>query len=103
MFGMSSTEFWEEDPQLYWAYRTFYLKKKETEYEEMRYNAWLKGSMDYMAVSTSLNNAFSKQKTKYPTYDELIGEKEHTQEHKKLTKEDVGRIAQEQYNAWARF
>ena len=101
MFGMSSTEFWEEDPQLYWAYRTFYLKKKETEYEEMRYDAWLKGSMDYMAVSISLNNAFNKQKEKYPTYDEIFSGE--GKENKKLTKEDVNRIAQEQYNAWARF
>lgn len=99
MFGMSSTEFWEDDPQLYWAYRTFYLKKKETEYEEMRYDAWLKGSMDYIAVSTSLNNAFNKQKATYPTYDEIFNGKTN----KELTKKDVDRIAQEQYNAWARY
>ena len=98
MFGMSSTEFWEEDPQLY---RTFYLKKKETDYEEMRYSAWLNGSMDYMGVSLSLSNAFGKQRQNYPNYEELVkGEKE---EHKELTKEDVGKIAQEQFNAWARY
>lgn len=100
MFGMSSTEFWEEDPQLYWAYRTFYLKKKETDFEEMKYNAWLKGSMDYMAVSIALNNSFNKQKIEYPTYDEICKKQE---EHKKLTKKDVDKIAQEQYNAWARY
>jgi hypothetical protein len=100
MFGMSSTEFWEEDPQLYWAYRTFYLKQKEMEIEEKKYDAWLKGSMDYMAVSISINNAFGKQKINYPTYEEMNSEK---QEHKQLTKKDVERIAQEQFNAWARF
>ena len=100
MFGMSSTEFWEEDPQLYWAYRTFYLKKKETDYEEYKYNAWLKGSMDYMAVSIAINNAFNKQKAEYPTYEDLCNNKK---EKKKLTKKDVDKIAQEQYNAWARY
>ena len=105
MFGMSSTEFWEEDPQLYWAYRTFYLKKKETDYEEKKYDAWLQGSMCYMAVSTSLGNAFGKHKTKFPSYDELFhkDKNDENNEKKKLTKQDVNRIAQEEYNAWARF
>lgn len=101
MFGMSSTEFWEEDPQLYWAYRTFYLKKKETQYEEMRYDAWLKGSMDYMAVSISLNNAFGKQKASYPNYDELI--KDMGNKKDEGEKKDANIVAQEQFNAWARY
>ena len=50
MFGMSSTDFWEGDPQLYWAYRTFYLKQKEMEAEQTKYNAWLLGNMQCMAV-----------------------------------------------------
>lgn len=100
MFGMSSTEFWEEDPQLYWAYRTFYLKKKEEQYEEMRYDAWLKGSMNYMATSLSLSNAFGKQKQTYPTYDELNNE---TKERKKLTKKDINKMAEQDFVAWARY
>ena len=99
---MSSTEFWEDDPQLYWAYRTFYLKKREVEIETLKYDAWLKGSMDYMAVSTALNNAFSKQKASYPTYDELY-KNDNQQSNKELTKKDINRIAQEQYIAWARY
>lgn len=74
MFGMSSTDFWEEDPQLYWAYRTFYLKKKEMEAEEMKYNAWLLGNMQNMAVSISLGNAFGKgEKQTFPDYEKLFG------------------------------
>ena len=102
MFGMSSTEFWEDDPQLYWAYRTFYLKKREVEIETLKYDAWLKGSMDYMAVSTALNNAFSKQKASYPTYDELY-KNDNQQGNKELTKQEVDRIAQEQFISWARY
>ena len=101
MFGMSSTEFWEEDPQLYWAYRTFYLKKKETEYEEMRYSAWLNGSMNYIGVSLSLNNAFSKQRQNYPSYDELL--KDMGNKKDEGEKKDANIVAQEQFNAWARY
>ena len=100
MFGMSSEDFWENDPKLYWAYRTFYLKKKEADYEQMRYDAWLKGSMNYMAVGLSLNNAFNKQKQNYPTYEEII--KDTKQRKENLTKEEVDLIAQEEFNYWAR-
>lgn len=102
MFGMSSTEFWEDDPQLYWPYRTFYLKQKEVEIEQLKYDAWLKGSMDYIAVSTALNNAFSKQKANYPAYEELFDNKQQKQ-NEELTKKDVDRIAQEQFISWARY
>lgn len=102
MFGMSSEDFWENDPKLYWAYRTFYLKQKETEYEQMRYDAWLKGSMNYMAVSFAINNAFNKQKQSYPTYEELCKETNKQKENKKLTNNDIDAIAQEQFNYWAR-
>ena len=100
MFGMSSEDFWENDPKLYWAYRTFYFKEKETEYEKMRYEAWLNGSMTYMAVSLSLNNAFNKQKLNYPTYDELCSDVK--KEKKKLSKKDIDLIAQDEFAYWAR-
>lgn len=102
MFGMSSEDFWENDPKLYWAYRTFYLKNKENEFEQMRYDAWLKGSMNYMAVSYSLNNAFNKQKASYPSYGELCEDINNKKEKQKLTKNDINLIAQNEYAYWAR-
>lgn len=105
MFGMSSQEFWEEDPQLYWAYRTFYLKKLEMDnkakYEYLKYDSWLKGNMNYIATSTSLNNAFSKTKHDYPKYDKVF--EKTKQENKKLTKNEINMKVQEEFNAWARF
>ena len=98
---MSSEEFWEDDPKLYWAYRTFYLKQKEYHYEEMKYNAWLNGSMNYMAVSYALNNAFGKQKVNYPTYEELCKETKR-RKNDKLSKKEIIKIGQEEYNYWAR-
>lgn len=73
MFGMSSTDFWENDPQLYWAYRTFYLKKRELDTEDTKYSAWLDGNMQSMGVSVALKNAFGKgEPVSFPNYDETF-------------------------------
>ena len=105
MYGMSRKEFWEDDPQLYWAYRTFYLKKQEIEQKEkmeyMKYNSWLEGNMNCMATSIALNNSFSKTKKEYPKYDKVF-EYEKTN-NKKLTKNEINIKVQEEFNAWARY
>ena len=107
MFGMSSKEFWEEDPQLYWSYRTFYIKKDKIEAQKMNFKCWLQGSYNCLAVSIALNNAFSKKKISYP---EKPFEKE-----KKLTKsltkaqKEIQKIKdkdvrnQMEFNYWARL
>ena len=95
MFGMSSTDFWEGDPQLYWAYRTFYLKQKEIEAETMRYNAWLQGNVQSIAVSVSLKNAFGKgEAINFPKYDESFDNNPNEKE-KQLSPE-------EEFIYWAR-
>lgn len=102
---MSSKEFWEDDPQLYWSYRIFYLKKMEIEgkqqQEYLKYNSWLNGNLNYMATSISLNNAFSKQHKSYPEYNEVF--KQQEEEGKKLTENEANNIAQKEFNSWARF
>lgn len=103
MFGMSSEDFWENDPKLYWAYRTFYLEKLRLDAEKEKYNAWLQGSTTYMAVSIALNNAFSKQKTKFPSYEEMFNDKTKIKENKQLTKEEIQQQAINEFNAWARY
>lgn len=105
MFGMSSKEFWEEDPQLYWAYRTFYLQKIRDDAETMNYEAWLKGSYTCVAVSVALNNAFAKQKIQYP--DKPMGAEEQkakTELQEKLEKETDKDVRQQlEFNFWARL
>ena len=105
MFGMSSKEFWEEDPQLYWSYRTFYLKKMQLEAEELNYKSWLYGSYSHLAVSIALNNAFSKKKLKYPEKPYgLKDNKAKTELQEKLEKEPNKDIRQQiEYNYWARL
>lgn len=112
MFGMSDKEFWEDDPQLYWSYRIFYLKKmeeeKKTQVEISKYNSWLKGYTNYIGTSIALNNAFSKQREEYPTYDKMFknDDEQIAKENKKpknLTKQEANIMEQELFNAWARY
>lgn len=109
MFGMTSEEFWENDPQLYWSYRLFFYKKTEMEQKEkaefLKYSSWLNGNMDCMATSISLSNAFSKgAKKEYPKYEKVFATVENdTKKKKKLTKQEINVLAQQEYNAWARY
>ena len=97
---MSSTDFWEGDPQLYWAYRTFYLKQKEIEAEQIRYNAWLLGNMQSVAVSISLSNAFGKgKKNEFPSYEELF---DNAPKKEKLSPKEAKDQVINDFNYWAR-
>lgn len=106
MFGMSSEEFWEQDPQLYWAFRTFYLKKLEVEQknnlERLKYESWLNGFTTYIAQSISLGNAFSKQKQHYPSYDKMFGDTPKKKEKVK-SQNEINKQVQAEFNAWARY
>ena len=99
MFGMSSREFWEEDPQLYWAYQTFYLKQQEKQFEKDNQYMWLQGMYIYEGISVALNNAFQKVKKSYSEkpYD-LRGNVE-----KPKTKEEINNYVLEKNNSWARI
>lgn len=102
MFGMSSTEFWEEDPQLYWAYRIFYLKQRELEQEDKKYEVWLRGSIDFMATSLAVRQNFSKQQVNFPTFEEMFENKD-TKKQEKLTKKDIDKQVLNEFNTWARY
>lgn len=62
---MSVKEFWEDDPDLFWAYRFSYVNKKKQEQEEININCWLQGAYFYEAISVALSNAFNKKKIEY--------------------------------------
>ena len=100
MFGMSSTDFWENDPQLYWAYRTFYLKKNEMDVELTKYNAWLNGNMQSMGTSIAIAKTFGNNKQiQFPNFDETFnGENPN----KELSKDEAQNYIQEEFNYWAR-
>lgn len=62
---MSVKEFWEGDPELFWAYRFSYIQNLKQKQEVANTNMWLQGAYIYEAVSVALSNAFSKTKSTY--------------------------------------
>ena len=83
-YGMSVKEFWEDDPDLFWAYRFSYFTKLKSEQEIFNSNAWLQGAYFHEAVTVALCNAFSKTSVKYSTKPYGFEERaENTEEQKK--------------------
>lgn len=64
-YGMSVKEFWEDNPDLFWAYRFSYFNRVKNEQEIFNYNAWLQGGYICEAVQVAINNCFNKQKIEY--------------------------------------
>ena len=60
-FGMSTREFWNEEPELLWAYRKSYMDKFEIQKELSNYNAWLEGLYVFDAISKGLYNSFGRK------------------------------------------
>lgn len=52
---MSAEEFWKDDPQLFYSYRTFFINKKNKEAEEMDYKCWLQGLYNHKGNTTLFN------------------------------------------------
>ena len=104
MFGMSSTDFWENDPQLYWAYRTFYLKKRKIDSEDIKYNAWLNGNTQSVGAQLAIARTFGKNaQVEYPEYSKMFEDTNIKEGERVLTKEEKNKLVQDEFNAWARF
>ncbi len=82
-YGMSVKEFWEDNPDLFWAYRFSYFTKIKTEQEIFNNNAWLQGAYFHEAITVALCNAFGKQKIKYSEKPYGFDRAENTEEQKK--------------------
>lgn len=97
---MSIKEFWEDDPELFWAYRFSYIKKLKRESEMQNYVAWLQGLYFYDGLSVALANSFGKGNYKYPIQPYGLEEENETtpkmSETEKATIELKGRVAQVQ-------
>ena len=70
-YGMSVKEFWEDSPDLFWAYRFSYFEKIKLTQEINNYNSWLQGAYTCEAVQVAINNCFNKQKIEYSKKDSL--------------------------------
>lgn len=61
-YGMSVKEFWEDNPDLFWAYRFSYYTKMKSDQEALNFQLWLQGAYFHEAVSVALANSFGKGK-----------------------------------------
>ena len=84
-YGMSVKEFWEDNPDLFWAYRFSYYTNQKYEQEVVNFQSWLQGAYFFEAISVALANSFGKGK-----------KISYTQKPYCLTKEDEERDIQEQ-------
>lgn len=93
-YGMSVKEFWEDNPDLFWAYRFSYFTKLKEEKERFNNNAWVQGAYFHEAITVALCNAFTTQKIKYSdkpyTFDSEDTKKSKQEE---LTAKIKGRVA----------
>ncbi len=97
---MSIKDFWENDPELFWAYRFSYINKLKRESEMQNYNAWLQGLYFYEGVSISLANSLGGKRLEYPKepygFSENKKGKPVMTEQEKVMIELKGRVAQVQ-------
>jgi hypothetical protein len=108
MYGMSSKEFWEDDPKLYWSYRTFYLKKLEEEELKTDYQCWLEGAYIFNALNIVYSNMFAKdgeQPKEYfdkPIYVKI--KENETYKGKEIDPNVKSQMQQQDdFNKWARY
>lgn len=100
-YGMSVKEFWEDSPDLFWAYRFSYFTKMKNEQELFNHNAWLQGGYICEAVQVAINNCFGKQKIEYSKQPYGVEKNTSNVDKNKLKQEVLvaqikGRVAQVQ-------
>ena len=98
---MSVKEFWESDPDLFWAYRFSYFNKFKNEQQMINSKAWLQGAYFYEAISVALSNSFGKagNKLKYSEKPYNFEESENSSKIEKNNNAVIelkGRVAQVQ-------
>ena len=109
-YGMSSEEFWKDDPQLFVSYRTSFINKKKREMEEVDFKCWLVGLYVYdgnnkinASLKQLLINMFSDKKNKdeiesYPTEPFFY----NRDKNKETKKEKEEREKQERYENYVK-
>ena len=88
-YGMTSKEFWEDEPRLFNAYRISFEERQKTNDE----NAWLIGYYVYIGVQTNLYNAFKESGDPARTYpDTPISWKQQEIDKNKIVEERENKI-----------
>lgn len=107
-YGMTSKEFWEDDPNLFVSYRTSFINKKKREMEEINYTCWLMGAYNFdgnskieqnqtISISRMLGGKAHYSKDTYPSKPYDLANGTNNSQNKKQTKEEQRQIMQKQY------
>ena len=62
MYGMTPNQFWYDEAELFWAYRTSFLEKQRLEMERTNVSLWLSGIYHLRAMAEVETGG----KSKYP-------------------------------------
>lgn len=105
--GMTSEEFWKDDPRLFSSYMKAYEEKRKREYETINYSNWLQGLYNFDGSNkalTSFGYGFlagkeNPNKESYPSkpYDLFGKEKENKIKERQKMRE----LSQKTLNFWA--
>lgn len=100
---MTEKEFWEDDPQLYWAYHIFFTNQQKKKQEEEQHKMWLQAKLTYIAHSCALRDGFSQNANKgFPSYDEIFEESSQIDDNRTIgQKRETQLLVQNLF--WARM
>lgn len=107
-YGMTSKEFWKDDPRLFSSYYKKYIESHKKKYEEINYSSWLEGAYIYNGLQLSLTNfgygflagKSNPNKTEYP---EQPWGSEKNEKYNKIEKRKKQIQNQQNLNYWARI
>lgn len=86
-YGMSVKEFWEDNPDLFWAYRFSYYSRMKEKQKDLNFQAWLQGAYFHEAVVVALSNSFGKgKKASYTSKPYNLTKEDEEREYKEKQK-----------------
>lgn len=92
---MTSDEFWKDNPDLFFSYRTSFILKEKRKAEYDNYVSWLNGLYNCKSFSVVYSNAWNKNSKE--TYFNYPLDVLKNEEKNKPSKEKQREILQKQY------
>lgn len=86
--GMSSREYWDEEPALAQYFLRHYRNTQREEFEEKNFNNWLQGLYNYNALSVALSQLFDSKNEDIQYPDKPINFFETEEEKKARIREE---------------
>ena len=91
-YGMSTTEFWDNEPDLLWAYHKSFMDKMKIKRETENFNFWLQGLYIYDGVSKAIYNSFGRKSgqitQEYPKQPYILYDSSEEKEEKQILEKE---------------